>query len=258
MTEMKEEIKEETKIDINQMRNDMIFKRAMDHAMTWEDLYKRNEEQKDKKALIMLPVPVRIQDVDYQYTVLVDICGQVVPQLVHVTEGKEDMNLCLSPEVRQFVEAEVGGKTPRDPEMPPYESAEEMDRLLNNLIKDGHCKVYRKLDTDHWSQQRAAILVAQLLKSSNDLRFRSGGFCGDRLFVGEDVATVLDLSQIYHRKEEDGMMGLLNGVIRVYLVPSMPKNMAVMSKYSRGSRYDQLVIFEDLKFDDSTSEEKKE
>ena len=109
------ENKEENKIDINQMRNDMIFKRAMEHAMTWEDLYKRNEEQKEKKALIMLPVPVRIQDVDYQYTVLVDICGQVVPQLVHVKDGEEDMNLCLSPEVRQFVEAEIGGKNPRAP-----------------------------------------------------------------------------------------------------------------------------------------------
>lgn len=251
------EKKEESKNDINQMRNDMIFKRAMEHAMTWEDLYKRNEEQKEKKALIMLPVPVRIQDVDYQYTVLVDICGQVVPQLVHVNEGEEDMNLCLSPEVRQFVEAEIGGKYPPDLEMLPYESAEEMDRLLNNLIRDGHCKVYRKLDADHWSQQRAAILVAQLLKASNDMRFRSGGYCGDRLYVGEDVATVLDLTHLFHRNE-DGSFGTLNGVIRVYLSPSMPRNMAVMSKFNRGSRYDQLVIFEDLKFDDATFQEKKE
>lgn len=251
------EKKEESKNDINQMRNDMIFKRAMEHAMTWEDLYKRNEEQKEKKALIMLPVPVKIQDVDYQYTVLVDICGQVVPQLVHVNEGEEDMNLCLSPEVRQFVEAEIGGKYPPDPEMLPYESAEEMDRLLNNLIRDGHCKVYRKLDADHWSQQRAAILVAQLLKASNDLRFRSGGYCGDRLYVGEDVATVLDLTHLFHRNE-DGSFGTLNGVIRVYLSPSMPRNMAVMSKFNRGSRYDQLVIFEDLKFKEMKEEEKKE
>lgn len=251
------EKKEENKIDINQMRNDMIFKRAMEHALTWEDLYKRNEEQKEKKALIMLPVPVKIQDVDYQYTVLVDICGQVVPQLVHVNEGEEDMNLCLSPEVRQFVEAEIGGKYPPDPEMLPYESAEEMDRLLNNLIRDGHCKVYRKLDADHWSQQRAAILVAQLLKASNDLRFRSGGYCGDRLYVGENVATVLDLTHLFHRNE-DGSFGTLNGVIRVYLSPSMPKNMAVMSKFNRGSRYDQLIVFEDLKFDDATFQEKKE
>lgn len=251
------EKKEESKIDINQMRNDMIFKRAMEHAMTWEELYKRNEEQKEKKALIMLPVPVKIQDVDYQYTVLVDICGQVVPQLVHVNEGEEDMNLCLSPEVRQFVEAEIGGKYPPDPEMLPYESAEEMDRLLNNLIRDGHCKVYRKLDADHWSQQRAAILVAQLLKASNDLRFRSGGYCGDRLYVGEDVATVLDLTHLFHRNE-DGSFGTLNGVIRVYLSPSMPRNMAVMSKFNRGSRYDQLVIFEDLKFEETKTEEKKE
>ena len=251
------EMKEESKTDINKMRNDMIFKRAMEHAMTWEDLYNRNEEQKEKKALIMLPVPVRIQDVDYQYTVLVDICGQVVPQLVHVNEGEEDMNLCLSPEVRQFVEAEIGGKYPPDPETPPYESAEEMDRLLNNLIKDGHCKVYRKLDEGQWSQQRAAILVAQLLKSSNDLRFRSGGYCGDKLYVGEDVATVLDLTHLFHRNE-DGSFGTLNGVIRVYLSPSMPKNMAVMSKFNRGSRYDQLVIFEDLKFEEAKFEEKKE
>lgn len=243
------EKKEESKNDINQMRNDMIFKRAMEHALTWEELYKRNEEQKEKKALIMLPVPVKIQDVDYQYTVLVDICGQVVPQLVHVNEGEEDMNLCLSPEVRQFVEAEIGGKYPPDPEMLPYESAEEMDRLLNNLIRDGHCKVYRKLDSDHWSQQRAAILVAQLLKASNDLRFRSGGYCGDRLYVGEDVATVLDLTHLFHRNE-DGSFGTLNGVIRVYLSPSMPKNMAVMSKFNRGSRYDQLIVFEDLKFEE--------
>ena len=251
------EKKEENKNDINQMRNDMIFKRAMEHAMTWEELYKRNEEEKEKKALIMLPVPVKIQDVDYQYTVLVDICGQVVPQLVHVNEGEEDMNLCLSPEVRQFVEAEIGGKYPPDPEMLPYESAEEMDRLLNNLIRDGHCKVYRKLDADHWSQQRAAILVAQLLKASNDLRFRSGGYCGDRLYVGEDVATVLDLTHLFHRNE-DGSFGTLNGVIRVYLSPSMPRNMAVMSKFNRGSRYDQLVIFEDLKFKEMKEEEKKE
>lgn len=251
------EKKEENKIDINQMRNDMIFKRAMEHALTWEELYKRNEEQKEKKALIMLPVPVKIQDVDYQYTILVDICGQVVPQLVHVNEGEEDMNLCLSPEVRQFVEAEIGGKYPPDPEMLPYESAEEMDRLLNNLIRDGHCKVYRKLDADHWSQQRAAILVAQLLKASNDLRFRSGGYCGDRLYVGEDVATVLDLTHLFHRNE-DGSFGTLNGVIRVYLSPSMPKNMAVMSKFNRGSRYDQLIVFEDLKFEEMKTEEKKE
>lgn len=108
------EMKEESKNDINKMRNDMIFKHAMEHAITWEDLYKRNEEHKEKKALIMLPVPVRIQDVDYQYTVLVDICGQVFPQLVHVNDGEEDMNLCLSQEVRQFVEAEIGGKYPSD------------------------------------------------------------------------------------------------------------------------------------------------
>lgn len=69
-----------------------------------------------------------------------------------------------------------------------------------------------------WSQQRVQSFVAKILMESNKIQLACGS-CGDTIICGPLIGTILGTAcPIFTPMKEDGQIGLLNGVIKVYLV----------------------------------------
>lgn len=69
-----------------------------------------------------------------------------------------------------------------------------------------------------WSQQRIGSFVAKIIMESNNIR-PVCGYCGDTIICGPLIVTILSTAcPIFTPMKEDGQIGLLNGVIKVYLV----------------------------------------
>lgn len=73
-------------------------------------------------------------------------------------------------------------------------------------------------DIGRWSQQRIGSFVAKIIMESNNIQ-PACGYCGDTIICGPLIGTILGAAcPIFVPMKEDGQIGLLNGVIKVYLV----------------------------------------
>ena len=92
--------------------NDLLYKIAETHMLTWKDVYDRNKEFKNKKMLMPLPVPVVLDGETYNAMCLMEMSDdpkvpQVTPQLVYYDKDKYE--LCLSPKVKEMIIQEAEG-----------------------------------------------------------------------------------------------------------------------------------------------------
>lgn len=89
--------------------NDLLYKIAESHMLSWKDIYDANKKFKNKKAIIPLPVPVTIGDKVYNAMCIMNMSDTDVPcitnQLVYWENNKDGTKyeLCLSPKVKDIV-----------------------------------------------------------------------------------------------------------------------------------------------------------
>ena len=90
-----------------------------------------------------------------------------------------------------------------------------------------------------WSHARMGRLIATILHAANDCQEKCK-YCGDRLYVGEAVATALNTDPIFMAERPgpgdevvERYLGTLNGVIKVYLAPELEKNECLMGHHGR-------------------------
>lgn len=98
-----------------------------------------------------------------------------------------------------------------------------------------------------WSHVRMARIIATIIHAANDCQEKCK-YCGDRLYVGEAVATVLNTDPIFmaerpEKVSEYGYLGTLNGVIKVYLAPELEKNECLMGHHGRAALAEQDFFF---------------
>ena len=103
-----------------------------------------------------------------------------------------------------------------------------------------------------WSRVRMARIISTILHAANNCQEKCN-YCGDRLYVGEAVGTAINTDPLFlaecpDRIPENGYLGTLNGVIKVYLAPELEKNECLIGHHGR-TMLDEKDFFFLLKYD---------
>ena len=239
----------DTKNEMNEDMNDSMFDLAMSHTISWKELWEDNKEFKDKKAVVFLPVSVKIAGVEYNAMTMAKFKEGTCPILARYTED-DGFELCLPPKLKEMLMKELNdnlGRSLGKVQDTLYKDKEELAFVIKRHELD-RIK-YTNSEEAEWSQERVARFVTTLLKESNELRNKCK-YCGDVLIVGQAVASILLLfGPVFTQTMNQDTFGLLNGVIKVYMVgpDMMDPDYALIYHNGREGRVGRLIEYVGLK-----------
>lgn len=102
-----------------------------------------------------------------------------------------------------------------------------------------------------WTVQRVRSFVAKILMEANKIQ-EACGYCGDTIICGSIIGTILCAAYpIFTPKseKEDGLLGILNGSIKVYLVDddAIDPETLLIGHITDTSSTTRVIKFEGLK-----------